>query len=126
MYNKTTLIGNVTADAKAKTFDNGDKVVNFNLAENIRGFKTKDGREVEGKTQFHNIVVKTPALATFCEQYIKKGALIVVDGSINYRDYTDKNGQKMKITEIVAREIKLLPRRTAEQEQGEKVEDLPF
>lgn len=106
--NVAILKGNVGQDPKITTFQDGGKVAQFTLATTERGFKTKDGKEIPDKTEWHNIVVKRTGLAGVCEQYVRKGTPLLVQGRIETRDYTDNSGQKRYITEIVVEEMELL------------------
>lgn len=106
--NIAILKGNVGQDPKITTFQDGGKVAQFSLATTERGFKTKDGKEIPDKTEWHNIVVKRTGLAGVCEQFVRKGTSLLVQGRIETRDYTDNSGQKRYITEIVVEEMELL------------------
>lgn len=106
--NIAILKGNVGQDPKITTFQDGGKVAQFTLATTERGFKTKDGKEIPDKTDWHNIVVKRTGLAGVCEQFVRKGTPLLVQGKIETRDYTDNSGQKRYITEIVVEEMELL------------------
>lgn len=106
--NIVILKGNVGHDPRITNFDDGGKVAQFTLATTERGFKTKDGREIPDETTWHNIVVKRTGLAGICEQYVKKGSLILVSGSIKKRKYTDQYGNEKEITEINVDELELL------------------
>lgn len=106
--NVAILKGNVGQDPKITTFQDGGKVAQFTLATTERGFKTKDGKEIPDKTDWHNIVVKRTGLAGVCEQFVRKGTPLLVQGRIETRDYTDTSGQKRYITEIVVEEMELL------------------
>jgi len=106
MKNLVILIGRVGGDPVIKTFDNGDKIASLSLATTERGYKTKDGREVPERTEWHNIQFFR-GLATVVEMYVKKGALIYVDGKIKTRSW-EKDGIKHYITEIIVDEMKML------------------
>lgn len=98
--NKVFLKGNVGADPKITNFDNGGKVAQFTLATTERGYKTQDGREIPESTTWHNIVVRKTGLAGVCEQFVKKGTPILIEGKIVNRKYTDQSGAEKYITEI--------------------------
>lgn len=102
------LKGNAGKDPEITNFDNGGKVAQFSLATTERGHKTRDGREIPDKTTWHNIVVRQAGLAGVCEQYVRKGTPLLVEGKIQNRDYQDQQGQKRFITEIVVEELTLL------------------
>lgn len=116
--NKAILKGNVGQDPKITTFAEGGKVAQFTLATTERGFTTKDGKEIEARTDWHNIVVKKSGLAEVVEQYVKKGSPLLIVGKIQTRDYQDNAGQTRYITEIVVDELELLA-------SGQKREQAP-
>jgi len=116
--NKAILKGNVGQDPKITTFAEGGRVAQFTLATTERGFTTKDGKEIEARTDWHNIVVKKSGLADVVEQYVKKGSPLLIVGKIQTRDYQDNAGQTRYITEIVVDELELLT-------SGQKREQAP-
>lgn len=113
--NKVFLKGNVGQDPRITTFKDGGKVAQFTLATTERGFKTKDGRDVPEQTEWHNIVVKRTGLAGVCEQYVKKGTPLLVEGKIRTRSYQDNAGQTRYVTEIIVEEMELLGGQKREQ-----------
>lgn len=96
MYNKAILIGRLTADPELKQTPNGVSVCSFSIACD-RAFS---GRNGERQTDFINIVTWRQQ-AEFVSKYFSKGRLIGIDGSIQTRNYEDKNGNKRTATEIV-------------------------
>lgn len=106
--NKCILKGNVGQDPKISDFENGGKVAQFTLATTERGFKTQDGREIPDETTWHNVVVRKSGLANLCEQYVKKGTPLLVEGKIKTREYVNNEGKKRYITEIHVSEMELL------------------
>ena len=116
--NKVILIGHVGKDPEVKYFDADTAVANFSLATTERGFKTRDGKEVPDKTEWHNIVAWR-GLAKLAENYIKKGSQIYVEGKIRSRTYDDQTGQKRWITDIYADTIQFLGKKSdSESGQG--------
>lgn len=113
--NKVFLKGNVGQDPRITTFKDGGKVAQFTLATTERGFKTKDGRNIPEQTEWHNIVVKRTGLAGVCEQYVKKGTPLLVEGKIQTRSYQDNAGQTRYVTEIIVEEMELLGGQKREQ-----------
>lgn len=97
--NKVILIGNMTADPEVKQTQSGLSVVSFTVAVNRR-----TGNDAEQKTDFINIVAWRKT-AEFVGQYFKKGKPILVCGSIQTRSYTDNNGNKRYVTEVLADEV---------------------
>lgn len=98
-YNKCVLVGNISTDLEAKQTATGISVCNFNLAVNRR-FPTQDGQ----KTDFIPIVAFKHN-ADFLTRFLKKGRTILVSGAIQTRNYTNSQGQKVYVTEIIADEI---------------------
>lgn len=113
--NKVFLKGNVGQDPRITDFQNGGKVAQFTLATTERGFTTKDGREIPEETTWHNIVVKNSGLAKVCQQYVKKGTPLLIEGKIKTRQYEDNSGQTRYVTEIVVDEMELLGSKKSEQ-----------
>lgn len=113
--NKCILKGNVGQDPRITDFQNGGKVAQFTLATTERGFTTKDGREIPEETTWHNIVVKNSGLAKVCQQYVKKGTPLLIEGKIKTRQYEDNSGQTRYVTEIVVDEMELLGSKKPEQ-----------
>lgn len=106
--NVIILKGNVGQDPKITNFDNGGKVAQFTLATTERGRKLDDGREIPDETTWHNIVVKRSGLAGICEQYVKKGTPLLIQGALKRRKYTDSNGNERESFEIHVNNLELL------------------
>jgi single-strand DNA-binding protein len=98
--NKTILVGRLGKDPETRTFQDGGKVVNFSLATSDI-WKDAQGAKQE-KTQWHNIAIFNDALAEVAERYLKKGALVYLEGQNETRMW-EKEGQKHYTTEVVLR-----------------------
>ncbi len=96
MLNKSILIGRLTADPELKTTTNGVAVVSFTVACDRRFSK-----DSERKADFINVVAWRQSAEFVCK-YFSKGKPIGVEGSIQTRDYTDKNNNKRYVVEVVA------------------------
>ncbi|MDR1846842.1 MAG: single-stranded DNA-binding protein [Bacteroidales bacterium] len=116
--NKVLLIGNVAEKPDILMF-NGKKKAIFSLATNR---KTKEKNE---DTQWHNIIC-WQHLADIAEQYVKKGVLIYVEGSLNYRKWEDRNGLFHRETEIIAEKIQILSSFSREHQQEETLAQIVF
>jgi len=101
--NKIMLIGNLGNDAETRFTTNNAAVTTFSLATS-RGYKGKDGNWVN-ETTWHNIVAYN--LPDFYKEALKKGKKFYVEGRLSKRDYTDKDGIKRYVTEVVSE--KLIP-----------------
>jgi single-strand DNA-binding protein len=106
--NKVMLIGNLTKDPEAKTLPSGQSLSNFSLATN-RTWKDKDGSKKE-QAEFHNIIA-WGKLAEICNQYLKKGAKVYIEGRLQTRSWDDQNGVKKYRTEIIAENLSMLSSR---------------
>lgn len=107
--NKVFLIGNLTRDPEMRTLPSGQPVVNFGLATN-RMWKSKDGSS-QKQVEFHNIVM-FGRLAEIAHQYLKKGAMTMIEGRIQTRTWDGQDGKKNYKTEIIAETMQMGPRRT--------------
>ena len=120
MVNKIQIIGRVGKDPEIKTFSNGNKVANFTVATSEK-YKDKQTGEYKEDTEWHNIAI-FGKLADVAESYVKKGALIYLEGKSKTRSWDDQNGNKKYMTEIVlsgfGSEMKLLSGKSDDQKQG--------
>ena len=106
--NKVTLLGNLCHDPIVKAFESGQKVAQFSLATNKKGYTLQNGTTVPEQTEFHNIVV-WGKLAEVAEKYLKKGDKLYLEGELRTRSYDDKNGgAKRYITEIYVSTFEML------------------
>jgi single-strand DNA-binding protein len=115
--NKVTLIGNLGNDPEVRTTTGGGKVSTFSLATS-RQWNSQSGEKQE-KTEWHRCVAWNSqwagsgkgsgmGLADIVEKYCKKGERVYVEGSIEYSQWKDKEGQTRYTTEIRVRELMLL------------------
>lgn len=96
MYNKTTLMGRITHDLELKSTPSGNSVLSFTVAVE-RAYQAKGE---ERKTDFFNCVAWR-ANADFISRFFSKGRMILIDGELQNRKYTDKNGVERYVTEII-------------------------
>ena len=109
--NKCILVGNLGRDAEIRNTGGGMAIANLRLATTDRR-KAQDGTW-QDHTEWHAVVAfgKT---AEVMEKWGKKGKMLYVEGRIQTREYTDKDGNKRWSTEIVANEIRMLGKNDAE------------
>ena len=100
---KVILIGNLTADPELKQTQSGISVVSFTIAINRR-YQSKNAPEGQQTADFINIVAWRQS-AESVSRFFKKGKPILVCGSIQSRSYTDNQGNKRYVTEVVADEV---------------------
>ena len=98
--NKVILVGNLGKDPEVRRMQNGNPVVNLSVAtsENWRDKATGERKE---KTEWHRVVIFNKNLAEVAEKYLRKGSKVYVEGSLQTRKWTDKDGQEKYSTEIV-------------------------
>ena len=126
--NACVLIGRLTADPDLRYTPSGVAVATFTLAVDRQKQKDK-----EKETDFVSIVV-WQKLGELCAQYLKKGRLAAVEGRLQIRQYENKDGQKVKVAEIVANQVQFLdkgesadkPQQQKPQTAAKKYEDDPF
>ena len=103
--NKVILIGNLGADPETRYLPNGDAVTNIRIA-TTETWKDKNGEKQE-KTEWHRIAFYR-RLAEIAGEYLKKGSQVFVEGRLETRKWTDKDGHERYTTEIIANEMKML------------------
>lgn len=99
---KTTLTGNIGNDAEVTAFDNGSKVVSFSVAHSKK-WNDKNGVKQEKTTWVRCNMWKQENLA----QYLKKGVRVLVEGEIEARAYTNKEGQTVALLELTVFAIEM-------------------
>ena len=113
MLNKAILVGRLTADPERKQTPGGVAVCTFDIAVN-RPYSDKNG---ERQTDFIHIVAWR-STAEFVCQYFHKGNAIGIDGSIRTRSYTDKDGKKRTVFEVVADAVSFVEGKRPAQDSG--------
>ncbi len=105
LKNSVRLIGHVGNQPEIKSFDQNKKLAKFSIATN-ETYKNEKGEKVTD-TQWHNLVAwgKT---ATLIEKFVNKGSEIGIEGKLTSRSYTDKDGVKRYVTEVVVNEVLLM------------------
>ncbi len=98
--NKVILIGNVGRDPEIRSTNDGTRIANFTLAtsENWRDKASGERRE---RTEWHRVVIFNDRLTDVVEKYVKKGAKLYIEGALQTRKWTDKEGQERYTTEVV-------------------------
>jgi len=103
--NKVILIGNLGRDPETRYTTGGDAVTNLNLATSEQ-WKDKSGEKQE-RTEWHRVVL-FGRQAEVAGEYLKKGRSVYIEGRLQTRKYTDKDGVEKYSTEIVADRMQLL------------------
>ncbi len=113
MLNRIVLIGRLTQDPELRYTNAGTAVASFSLA--VDRIRTNSSGEKE--TDFINIVVWQKQ-AENCAQYLHKGRLAAVDGRLQIRTYENREGQKVRVAEVVAETVRFLDRGDAPSSAG--------
>ena len=103
--NKVILVGRLGRDPELKYTPSGAPVAKFSLATD-ESFKDKTGEKQE-HTEWHNIVAWNK-LAEICGEYLTKGKLVFIEGSIRSRQWQDQAGNKRTSYEIIANQMQML------------------
>ncbi len=98
--NKVILIGNLGKDPEARSMNNGGEVVSFSIATS-ENWNDKASGERKEKTEWHNIVIFNENLGRIAKQYLRKGSSVYVEGQLQTRKWTDKDGNDKYTTEVV-------------------------
>ena len=104
--NRVILIGRLGRDPEVKYTPSGTPVEKFSLATD-ESFKDRNTGEQQSHTEWHNIVAWNK-LAEICGEYLTKGKLVYIEGSIRSRQWQDQSGNKRTSYEIIARNMQML------------------
>ena len=100
--NKASIIGNLGKDPEVRSFQNGGRVANLTVATSD-SWKDKATGERKQRTEWHRVSIVNPGLVEVAEKYLKKGAKVYIEGRLETRSWTDKDGKERYTTEIVLR-----------------------
>ena len=105
--NKVTLIGNLGRDPEIRNTSDGKEVASFSIA-TTEAWKDKISGERKEKTEWHRIVVFKEGLVGIVKNYVKKGTKVYIEGSLQTRKWTNKEGQDKYTTEIVGNSMQMI------------------
>lgn len=123
--NQVILCGNISSDLelKSKNGASGEfKYCNFSVATNNKPYIKKDGTKIDQTSDFHDIYA-TNKMAEYISNNAKKGDKILINGKLTKNSYTDRNGIKRYVCQVVAKEVNLLFPRA--KEYNHQVEQQP-
>jgi single-strand DNA-binding protein len=103
--NKVILIGNLGADPEIRSLGSGDRVANLRVATS-ETWRDRSSGERKEKTEWHRVVVFNENIVKVCENYLRKGSKIYVEGSIQTRKWSDQSGVEKFSTEIVLQKFR--------------------
>src|SRR3569833_945067 len=98
--NKVILVGNLGKDPEVRRMTSGEPVVNLSVA-NSESWRDKASGERKEKTEWHRVVIFNKNLADVADKYLKIGSKVYVEGQLQTRKWTDKEGAEKYSTEVV-------------------------
>ena len=119
-FNKAIIIGRLVSDPEVRSTPGGQTVCSFRMATN-KVWTDKNGQKQQN-AEYHNIVLWR-RLGEIASQFLTKGSLAMIEGSIQTRSWQDSAGNKKYRTEIIAQNLQLGPRST-EKTMPEKKDDV--
>lgn len=122
--NKVIIVGNLGDDPKINYSSSGSTITNLSIA-TTESYKDKHGEKQE-KTEWHRVVMYNK-LAEIAGEYLKKGSKVYLEGRLQTRKWTNKDGADQYTTEIIANEMKMLGGKanTSKQTDDDEI-DVPF
>lgn len=108
MLNKVQIIGRLGRDPELRYSQSGSPVCTLSVATD-EGYTDRDGKKVE-RTEWHRVVLYSKA-AENCNQFLKKGSLVYVEGSLQTRKWQDQQEQDRFSTEIKAQRVQFLDKK---------------
>jgi single-strand DNA-binding protein len=98
--NKVCLIGNLGRDPEIRSTQDGREIANLAVATS-ESWKDKNSGERKEKTEWHRVVIFNEGLVNVTKNYLKKGAKVYIEGALQTRKWTNKEGQEQYSTEVV-------------------------
>jgi len=98
--NKVILVGNIGRDPEIRSTQDGTRIANLSLATS-ETWRDRNSGERKEKTEWHRVAVFNDRLVEVIEKYVKKGAKLYIEGQLQTRKWTDKEGQDRYTTEVV-------------------------
>jgi single-strand DNA-binding protein len=98
--NKAILVGNLGKDPEVRRMTSGEPMCTFTMATS-ESWRDKASGERKEKTEWHRVVIFNENLAKIAEQYLRKGSKVYIEGQLQTRKWTDKDGQEKYTTEVV-------------------------
>jgi len=115
--NKVILVGNLGADPEIRQLPSGEPVANLRVATS-ESWRDKNSGERKEKTEWHRVVIFNENIAKVAEKYLRKGSKVYIEGQLQTRKWTNKEGQEQYSTEVVLQkfrgELVMLDGRSAE------------
>lgn len=120
--NRVILLGHLGRDPEMRYMPDGKAIANLNLATS-ESFKDRDGNRQE-RTEWHRIVL-FGRIAEIAGEYLQKGSMAYIEGKLQTRKWTDKEGQERYTTEIVGDRLQLVGSKPGRDDAGSEMETSP-
>jgi single-strand DNA-binding protein len=98
--NKVILVGNLGRDPEIRSTQDGLRIANLSVATS-ESWRDKNSGERKEKTEWHRVAIFNDRLVDVVEKYLKKGSKVYIEGALQTRKWTDKDGQERYTTEVV-------------------------
>ena len=102
--NKVQLLGNLGAEPEVRSFPNGGRVVTFSVATTDYWNDRASGERRE-RTTWHRVAVWADGLTDVAERYLRKGSKVLIEGKLEYNEWTDREGVKRTSVEVAIRPL---------------------
>jgi single-strand DNA-binding protein len=120
--NRVVLVGRLGRDPEVRSFQNGGRVCNLSLATS-ETWRDKASGERKERTEWHRVAVHNDRLVEVAEKYLKKGALVYIEGQLETRKWQDQSGAEKFSTEVVLRqfrgELVMLDSKSGDRDEGQ-------
>lgn len=103
--NKVILLGTLGKDPDVKSFPSGDRIAELSVATSERWTDKATGEKKE-RTEWNRVVIRNDGVVKVAENYLIKGSKVYIEGQLQTREWTDKDGSKRYATEIVVGKFK--------------------
>jgi single-strand DNA-binding protein len=98
--NKVILVGNLGRDPEIRSMQSGEEIAQLSVATS-ETWRDKASGERKERTEWHRVVIFNENLVKVAKQYLKKGSKVYIEGSLQTRKWTDKDGAEKYTTEVV-------------------------
>lgn len=98
--NRVILVGNLGRDPEIRSMPNGDRIANMSIATS-ETWRDKSSGERKEKTEWHRVSIFNDNIVKVVESYVKKGSTVYIEGQLQTRKWTDKDGIEKYTTEII-------------------------
>jgi len=103
--NKVILVGNLGKDPEIRSMSSGDRVASFSMATS-ETWRDRTSGERKERTEWHRVSVFNDNLVKVCENYLRKGSKVYIEGALQTRKFNDASGAERTITEVVLQKFR--------------------